>query len=246
MLSDKLGRQAGPAVRFPKRKSGFTLIELLVVVAIITILLAVLLTSLGKARESAKATVCGSNLRQMGLVFQFYVQDAEDYYPAANDPVSTTPFYWLWMGRGFRSFMEPYLARGINAENPNILWCPSDQSGNPTYERTSYAYSMSFYHSPEQINAMTSASATYSNAQPAVGQTATVVRQPARKILGGEWAAYHQDLEKDSGWWDLRGERQFLFADGHINRCATSQIQLANDKLPDPNLTINGILGFDY
>jgi prepilin-type N-terminal cleavage/methylation domain-containing protein len=66
----------------PRRDNHrFTLIELLVVVAIIAVLAAMLLPALSKARESARVTVCRTNLQQYGLAVMFYADDYEGYYP---------------------------------------------------------------------------------------------------------------------------------------------------------------------
>ncbi len=59
------------------RKRGFTLVELLVVVAIIALLVSILLPAIGKAREQAKAVVCSSNLRQIGLSCAMYANDSK-------------------------------------------------------------------------------------------------------------------------------------------------------------------------
>jgi len=60
------------------RARAFTLAELLVVVAIMALLIAILLPSLGKARKQAKATVCMSNLRGLGLAVRMYSMVNED------------------------------------------------------------------------------------------------------------------------------------------------------------------------
>lgn len=68
--------QARPSKAWPFftrfKARGFTLIELLVVISIIALLTALSASSLRLARGQAKATVCQSNLRQLGVEFSGY------------------------------------------------------------------------------------------------------------------------------------------------------------------------------
>lgn len=70
------------AINFRHRgRSGFTLIELLVVISIIALLISILLPSLAKAKQDAEATVCESNIRQLLISLQGYVNTNSGMFP---------------------------------------------------------------------------------------------------------------------------------------------------------------------
>lgn len=71
------------------KRRAFTLIELLVVIAVIAILLGVLLPALGGARESARATSCGSNLHQLGIAMTMYLGAYNNRLPQVRIDTST-------------------------------------------------------------------------------------------------------------------------------------------------------------
>lgn len=73
-------RQPTPIQSRTASRLGFTLIELLVVIAIIGVLVALALPALSSARESARRSLCLSNLRQIGLAMHAY-HDQWHFFP---------------------------------------------------------------------------------------------------------------------------------------------------------------------
>jgi len=113
-------------------RRGFTLIELLVVVAIIALLIAILLPSLGKARELTNRTVCAANLKSQSTSFAIYAAQFNDRLPTDGSKVGS----WLWDEPKF--FGDKLLAvnpgsgtDGMNADSVRkIFYCPSNPEQN--------------------------------------------------------------------------------------------------------------------
>ena len=62
-------------------RAGFTLVELLVVIGIIAILISILLPTLNRARESARATKCLSNMRNLAQATLMFAQENRGLMP---------------------------------------------------------------------------------------------------------------------------------------------------------------------
>ncbi|MFQ6048895.1 MAG: type II secretion system protein [Phycisphaerae bacterium] len=88
--------------------AAFTLIELLVVVAIIALLISILLPSLNKARDQAKAAVCATRLRTFGQASALYEGEFKSFTPC--DPWWMMPEVLnsqLWRQRNWQDRVDP-------------------------------------------------------------------------------------------------------------------------------------------
>jgi len=212
------------------RRNGFTLIELLVVVAIIALLIAILLPSLAKARSTAKTVTCQTNLRQLGLGIQSFLQDHNDAYPTIHGMDYAVPVpipeadmptkEWYAILQGYSLFQK----NGICSEDKLSLL--SDP--NNTYVR-SYIYNDMF----------------------AFGRTSTRVGDATKKIIMSERAdvapagetTFFKDLSYNA-WTEvsvwkprINGQRHgtksnYLFVDNHVET-----MTLDSTLGPDANIT---------
>jgi len=143
-----------------KIRRGFTLIELLVVVAIITILAALLLPVLARAKDSARRVQCISNQKQMAVAWALYPVDNKEFLVpngGRNSSLSLPPataYLWVYggnhgddqtltnkqylVGDNYALF-APYL------KSPELYKCAADRTlwplkgKGPVFELRSYA-----------------------------------------------------------------------------------------------------------
>ena len=150
----KIRRHA--ATRSP---GGFTLVELLVVIAIIATLIGLLLPAVQTAREAARRSSCGSNLKQIGLGLLNY-HDVKRAFPAGCHRIYVSANEHHYKG-SMKTYLLPFieeqrLADACAMSPDNVDWasignanigtvpvkvylCPADPNGPSSQTKPGYA-----------------------------------------------------------------------------------------------------------
>ena len=162
------------------RRRAFTLVELLVVIAIISILMSILFPVFARARESARMTMCSSNMRQLGMAMSMYSGDHDGALPEhdRNSPDGTyqragllVPEWWNnwlpnWAGatlpyvKSFKMYLCPssLAVIGAPADSAPISYvmngfaCGRSQDGAPDPSRYILLYDVRFQTLEARVN----------------------------------------------------------------------------------------------
>ncbi len=209
------------------RRTAFTLVELLVVMGIISVLIAILLPAMSKAREQAKSVQCLSNLRQIGLGILQYAGDYQ--YRIPQDISYRTPSdgrWWYEFYDGSYGYRDYLPARSVYA-------CPKMEPASRSY------YGMYHAHVFAPKYAFTAVSDGWASFR---GIQLSAVPQPAdfalifdtAKVLDGyatmgaaDWFSdrAYQGTETRAVWMAHPSGANALFADGHAETCDAGRLK---------------------
>jgi prepilin-type N-terminal cleavage/methylation domain-containing protein len=206
---DCVNESATPASRRlppqpPVAPAAFTLVELMVVVAIIALLMALLMPAVNAAREAARRSQCGNNLKQMATAAEAHKAllgnfptggwDGSSQFAAGSGADWRQPRGWCY---GLLPYMELQLLYDSAASDPAALntttpvpmfACPSRRGssvGPGSVVMTDYAGNRGAWASP------TPAANTTANRTTVFGWQAAVSPQPT---TGDGWAVVAQTL----------------------------------------------------
>ncbi|AHF89198.1 hypothetical protein OPIT5_01925 [Opitutaceae bacterium TAV5] len=130
------------------RRHAFTLIELLTVIAIIGILAAIIIPTVGRVRASARSIKCVSNLRQIGVASRLYAEENKDLIvPCFKSTYANQRDLRTWVGQ-----LAPYTGWSKPSSSatefvsfdviPDVFKCPEKTTKTGSY--LGYGYNLDF------------------------------------------------------------------------------------------------------
>ena len=175
-----------------KRRKAFSLVEILVVMALISLLTAILVPALGRARGQADVIVCRARLRELFLASSLYAQENDARLPV--DPAMLGPSHENsrsrnggWIENSHRALMNLLLAQGGSDE---IFYCPSWKDERLTFSSENVAAGeiSYFYFSVEQAPENNGDISTFLY-QPRPGDPMSYPRRLLTTMPGKTWLA---------------------------------------------------------
>lgn len=220
---------------------GFTLVELLVVIAIIALLVGLLLPALAGARVAARQTVCAGQMEQIGRALIMYADANRGWMPRSTHSTGDVEQTWIYT-------LAPYLG-DVN----QVRICPADPKGAERLEEMGTSYVLNeFMVVPRNPAVASDVDALRLDrvAQPSRSMTVFIISDQrgtattedhthSRNWFKAPWTACWTRVCADispgrhggRAWNGVLGSSNYLFADGHVEIIAASEMKQRTDSI---------------
>ena len=231
-------------------RSAFTLIELLVVIAVITVLAAMLLPVIRKAREQAVGVQCMGNMRQAALGYQMYALDYGLVIPVETSYInSSRGISWYKFLNGTKDTQNgnTFQVKKTYIPTMNILRCPKTTSGTYGMLHPQHTTGNYFFKSPvqpgwESFYGVRLGKLRKTSDFALLIDTITLPWSGGAPTAGAaDWATDRKlgGYVSDGCIWLAHANRaNVMFADFHVESCDTARLKkTSNDNYNDGNNT---------
>jgi competence protein ComGC len=193
--------------------AGFAPADLLAVLAVLSVLAAVALPMVTRAKAQASLAQCTANLGRVGKAVQMYADEHKASLPQLdNSPAPGGWWYYKEQVKGYAGLAGP------SSRADKVFACPSDRGyGEGTDRATPFYASAKYDYTSYVFNGV-----NLPGIPNIAGWAVSAVKEPARTLMVMEWTAHaplswHRSrTRKENTPFYNNAENVVVFVDGHV------------------------------